>query len=232
MKDNDIQNSLTALEVGSRQLGKTNTGYATDPVTGAEIIFALEAVLINGQPYSMRTGELLEWPKKYVPWAREQVGHFPLSLPGTGILIYKRDEKGDILLCLQRRSDLNQFGLFGGGLNPLESPTECAARELLEELAVTVKPEELRLLEVYSGPHHITRYPNGDIVLHTIMLFGIPFDKCKVLKGRKRDKETKSVVWMKLEELRRKLEDKHEREKFFPNNIPILEDIAKGKFSF
>lgn len=148
---NDNEAKKLAIEVGKRHLNEKRNGVIIDKETGLEVIYAVEAVKIGDDFYSMRDGELLGWFNNYMGETREEVGHRPLYLPGTGIVIFKHDEKKDTWFYLQVRADLNQIGLFGGGSNPGETQKRCAARELLEEILLRVKQEDLILLDVYSG---------------------------------------------------------------------------------
>ena len=69
------------------------------------------------------------------------------------------DSPGEKVL-LTRRTDNGRWCLPGGAMDPGESASECCAREVLEEtgLVVTVG----RLIGVYSTPHRITEYADGN----------------------------------------------------------------------
>lgn len=227
---NDNEAKKLAIEVGKRHLNKKRNGVTIDEITGLEVINGLEAVKIGENFYSMRNGQLLEWCNDYLREIRKEVGHRPLYLPGTGIVIFRYDEKGDLWFYLQLRADLNQIGLFGGGNNPCENSKRCARRELREEISSVVKEEDLILLDVYSGYKHITRHNNGDIVLHMVVVFAVDFKKCIFMNDKAEgDGETKKAIWINKEQLRWKLENTPDE--FFPNNIPILWDMVT-RFSF
>ena len=61
-------------------------------------------------------------------------------------------------------------------MEPGESAAECCAREVLEETGLVVIVG--RLVGVYSSPHHITEYTNGnkkqgvDIIFETQIISG------------------------------------------------------------
>ena len=62
-------------------------------------------------------------------------------------------------VLLTRHSDNRQWYLPGGSMDPGESASECCAREVLEaRLVVSVG----RLIGVYSTPHRITEYADGN----------------------------------------------------------------------
>jgi len=63
-------------------------------------------------------------------------------------------------VLLTRRSDNGRWCLPGGAMDPGESAAECCAREVLEETGLVVRVG--RLIGVYSTPHRITEYPDGN----------------------------------------------------------------------
>jgi 8-oxo-dGTP pyrophosphatase MutT (NUDIX family) len=69
------------------------------------------------------------------------------------------DPSGQKVL-LTRRSDNGQWCLPGGQLEPGESAAEGCAREALEETGLTVRIT--RLIGVYSSPHMLVSYPDGN----------------------------------------------------------------------
>jgi len=82
----------------------------------------------------------------------------PNSLvPACGVLAV--DDQGRILL--QRRRDTGQWALPMGKMELGETPTECAIRETQEETGVTVEP--IGILGIYSDPHHVIAYTDGEI---------------------------------------------------------------------
>jgi len=82
---------------------------------------------------------------------------------GTSAIIF--DEKKNVLLT--RRSDNGQWCLPGGAMEPGESVAEACAREVWEETGLHV--EVLRLIGVYSDPHRVVVYPDGNKV-HIVAL--------------------------------------------------------------
>lgn len=79
---------------------------------------------------------------------------------GVGVIVL--DSRGWILL--EKRSDCGMWGLPGGRIEPGESVTEAAVREVKEETGLNV--EITRLLGVYSEreSHIVTFLDNGDVV--------------------------------------------------------------------
>jgi len=108
----------------------------------------------------------------YIRKMRALVGHDLIIMVGTSAVI--RNERGEILL--QHRSDNGLWGIPGGALDPGEDPAAGIIREVREETGLDVVPE--RLIGVYGGPDHISRYPNGDIVAFTSICFA-----CRVTGG-------------------------------------------------
>ena len=51
----------------------------------------------------------------YISELRQLVGHRPLQLPGTGVLVWRMNQEDEVEILLQLRSDHNKWGLLGGG---------------------------------------------------------------------------------------------------------------------
>ena len=163
--------------------------------------------------------------KNYTKTLRELVGHIPLELPGTGLIIYRKEGE-KVFFLLQHRSDNDLYGLLGGGIELFETYRECANRELYEESGLFSDEKDFVLQEVYAGKRHITIYPNGDEVHHTVVVFAIDYSKCSCDKGAV-DQESKEVVWFDVAGI----EELLARNLVFPNNAPILEDLVDEKFN-
>lgn len=84
------------------------------------------------------------------------MSHVKEICPGVAIIIF--NEKNEILL--QKRSDVNLWGIPSGHVEPGETVTNAAIREVLEETGLQIKI--LRLIGVYSDPaSQVFHYPNG-----------------------------------------------------------------------
>ena len=162
----------------------------------------------------------------YVSNLRELVGHIPLELPGTGLIVFRKDDS-KLYFLLQYRSNDDSYGLLGGGIELYEPYRECANRELHEESGLFTQEENFKLQEVYAGPKHVTVHPNKDVVVHTVVVFSIDYSKCSFDDG-KLDQETKALVWFDLDGIKELLA----QNLVFPNNAPILEDLVDGNFHF
>lgn len=79
----------------------------------------------------------------------------PLLL-GVSAVIF--DAAGRVLLT--RRTDNGLWCLPGGALETGESVSEALRREVLEETGLDVEPT--RLIGVYSDPHRISEYADGN----------------------------------------------------------------------
>jgi ADP-ribose pyrophosphatase YjhB (NUDIX family) len=78
-----------------------------------------------------------------------------LRLGSSAIIL---DPAGDKIL-LTRRSDNGRWCLPGGGMEAGESLAECCVREVWEETGLKVRIA--RLIGVYSTPHRITCFDDG-----------------------------------------------------------------------
>ena len=96
--------------------------------------------------------------KDYLKELREKVGHMPLVIPHSVVILF--NDKDEILL--EERSDDGYFDFPGGGIDLKETGEEAAKRELFEETGLIA--DELALFNVYTG--EITKYVyfNGDII--------------------------------------------------------------------
>ena len=92
---------------------------------------------------------------EYYKYLRQYVGHRPIILPGSVVIIL--NEQNDVLL--QKRHD-GYWGLPGGLMDLGESFEEVAKREVFEETGLVV--ENLKLLNVFSGSKYYFKVPNGD----------------------------------------------------------------------
>lgn len=63
-------------------------------------------------------------------------------------------------VLLTRRTDNGRWCLPGGGLEPGESVTEACCREVREETGLDA--EVVRLIGVYSDPHRLLEYADGN----------------------------------------------------------------------
>jgi len=103
----------------------------------------------------------------------DRIGKLGIIVTACDAVIF--DSPGEKVL-LTRRTDNGRWCLPGGAMDPGESASECCAREVLEEtgLVVTVG----RLIGVYSTPHRITEYADGnrkqalDLVFEAVRISG------------------------------------------------------------
>ena len=98
------------------------------------------------------------------------------------------DERGRILL--QKRTDGDFWSLPAGGMEPGETPTQAAIREVREETGLEV--ELVRFLGLYSDPELCTVYPAGN----RMQLVGASF-LARIIGGEMIDsnEETAELRW-------------------------------------
>jgi len=101
----------------------------------------------------------------YLNWIRSKVGQRKIFLPFASVILH--DDQKRILL--QRRTDLNVWGLPGGILEIGEDILNCARRELLVETGLIAG--DLHLVGLYSDPRYDLVYPNGDEVQQYTLCF-------------------------------------------------------------
>lgn len=92
---------------------------------------------------------------EYFKYLRQHVGHQPIILPGSVVLILNSENE----VLLQKRRD-GGWGLPGGLMEMGESLEETAKREVMEETGFLI--DKLHLLGVFSGPEYYLKVANGD----------------------------------------------------------------------
>lgn len=93
----------------------------------------------------------------YVEELRELVGHRPLILVGSLVII--KNKQNEILLQ-QRKHPHGYWGLPGGLMELGESTEETARREVKEETGLELG--ELKMIDVISGAENFVKAENGD----------------------------------------------------------------------
>lgn len=78
-------------------------------------------------------------------------------VPGAAAIV--TDQHGRVLL--QRRTDSGNWALPGGAMDIGETLQQCAIREVKEETGLDI--EITGLLGIYTDPHHVIAYPDGEI---------------------------------------------------------------------
>ena len=214
---------IEVFELRDKYQGRKKSGYDIDGDTGAIIVYPLDAVYYDGFYYSMEDGGAISFGD-YVQYVRQFVGKRPIQVPGTGVIVYRTNSDGKQEILLQLRKDFDQYGLPGGGIEIGETYQECAVNELLQETAYIADENDLELVNVYAGPKHITMYPSGDIVFHTVVVFKVEASRCKKAPHKFDKNETKKIEWITINQVRKLLQE----ERVFPNNVPILEDVVKN----
>ncbi len=101
---------------------------------------------------------------EYYKQMRALIGHRPLMLVGSGVILYRGRQ-----ILLQRRADDGTWGKHGGIMDYEEVAEDACRREVAEEIGLTVG--RLTLFGVYTGPEMTVCYPNGDIANYTDIVY-------------------------------------------------------------
>lgn len=130
----------------------------------------------------------------YFQQLRSKVGRELLLLPGVAAVI--RDDRRRILL--QEKASGEGWSLPAGAIEPGETPDQAVRREVREETGLTGEP--LEILGVFGGSEFRYRYPNGDLVEYTVVLY-----RCDVVRrsSAELDPETKSLRYFDATEMPR-----------------------------
>jgi ADP-ribose pyrophosphatase YjhB (NUDIX family) len=77
----------------------------------------------------------------------------------VAVSAFIQDEQGRILMI--RRTDNDLYAIPGGQLEPGETLTQAAVREVKEETGIDI--EVTGLIGVYSNPKHVIAYDDGEV---------------------------------------------------------------------
>lgn len=150
----------------------------------------------------------------YVKDLRQMVGHTPLVLNGSSVLIFRPDGH---LLLQQRNEPQRRWGLLGGLMDLGESAQETAVREVREESSIELDPHALQLVGVYSGAHHRVVAPNGDVFYAVITAYAVQVGDAT---PKINNAESTAMGWFALDDLPKPLVSSHEA---------IIADYRHGK---
>ena len=96
----------------------------------------------------------------------DRIGNLAKLVPTCDAVIFDSTRQS---VLLTRRADNGQWCLPGGRMDPGEDAAECCVREVSEETGLAVKI--CRLIGVYSTPHRITEYADGNLMQGLSLLF-------------------------------------------------------------
>ena len=103
------------------------------------------------------------------------------------------DDDGRILLARRRDNDL--WTIPGGAMEPGESISQTAIREVKEETGIDV--EVISLVGVYSNPNHVVEYSDGEVRQQFSICFA-----CRPIGGEPTTSdETSEVAYLTRDEL-------------------------------
>src|SRR6266566_4811775 len=77
----------------------------------------------------------------------------------VAVSAFVQDDQGRILMI--RRTDNDLYSIPGGQVEPGETLTQAAIREVKEETGIDI--EITGLIGIYSNPNHVISYNNGEI---------------------------------------------------------------------
>lgn len=103
------------------------------------------------------------------------------------------DEQGRLLMI--RRTDNNLHALPGGRHELGETMTDTVRRETMEETGIEV--ETTGLIGIYSNPHHVMAYDNGEVRQE----FSICFRACPTGGSPRTSDESSEVRWVERSQL-------------------------------
>ena len=127
----------------------------------------------------------------YVQSLRQYIGTKPIIAPGSAIIVLNENNE----LLLQLRSDTNDWGLPGGGMEIGDSFEETAHKELYEETGL--KAQKLELIGLASGNELYFKFPHGDEIYNATAIF-----KATAVTGTlKKNEESQALKYFPLHSL-------------------------------
>lgn len=127
----------------------------------------------------------------YIQSLRSKIGTKPIIAPGSAIIVM--NDKNEILL--QLRSDTNDLGVPGGGMELGDSFEETAMKELYEETGLSTT--DLEILGVASGKEFYYKFPHGDEIYNATVIF-----KANTVTGQlRKDGESIDLAYFPLNSL-------------------------------
>lgn len=103
----------------------------------------------------------------------DRIGKEAILRTGCSAVIFDASRER---ILLTRRTDNNQWCLPGGGTDPGESVTETCLREIWEETGLQARVT--RLIGIYSSPHRIIQYNDGN----KVQIIGLCFE-AEIISG-------------------------------------------------
>jgi 8-oxo-dGTP pyrophosphatase MutT (NUDIX family) len=122
----------------------------------------------------------------------ERIGATAELKVGCSAIVWDEDRTK---LLLTQRTDNGRWCLPGGALDSGESVEECCVREVLEETGLVVQIE--RLVGVYSTPHRITTYADGN----RYQIIALSFEAKPVGSEITLSDETTDIGYFSLDEI-------------------------------
>ena len=128
----------------------------------------------------------------FISGLRRKIGNDLLQLPTVTVLIF--DDRDRVLLV--RHIDGDIWSTPGGMVEPGETPSDAALREVWEETGLSVRL--VRIIGVFGGTNFMTTYTNGDRVSWISTVF-----EATVVGGEPRpdNQETEEVRYFSSAEL-------------------------------
>lgn len=133
------------------------------------------------------------------------------NLLGTTMLIEYENK-----LLLEYRADSDRWAVIGGSLQEDESLIHCAIRETMEETAIELRKDMLKLYKIYDDPSIIISYPDGNVFRSIMVVYKV-----------KLSEEPKMVCSEESRALRFFTKNELQEVKIVETHIPILEDYLQ-----
>lgn len=108
----------------------------------------------------------------------------------VAVSAFIQDAEGRILMI--RRTDNDLYSIPGGQVEPGETLTQAAVREVKEETGIDI--EVTGLIGIYSNPNHVIAYDDGEVRQE----FSICFRAIPIGGAEETSSESREVLWADL----------------------------------
>ena len=119
-------------------------------------------------------------------------------------------------LLLEHRADSERWAVIGGSLNPDESLSDCAIREVREETGIEIEPGRLEIYKIYDDPSIIISYADGNTFRSIMMVYRVQLAEEPDLICSEESRELRFFSREELKDVR-----------IVETHIPILQDYLE-----
>ncbi len=104
-------------------------------------------------------------------------------------------------ILLERRRDSDVWALIGGGCKDWETGRQAIAREVKEELGITIPQDRFKKLKIYDNPGRIAAFRDGSVWRMVIVMYGLEMSEEPEMKVSRESRELRFFTKEEAEKL-------------------------------